>query len=186
MYRDLRKIYWWNGMKKDVTGFVAKCPNCRQVKVEHQRLWGLSQDARIPTLKWDYLKMDFIFSFHELHINIFKLDYSRQNDKLSHFILVKVSYTGEEYAKIYLREMVSLNGVPISNIFDRSTQFTPQFWKSFQKGLITNLSLVEHFTHKLMGKWKEKSKHLEGMLINWVIHFHENFWVLFNLDWIFL
>ncbi|WMV58725.1 hypothetical protein MTR67_052110 [Solanum verrucosum] len=26
-YRDLREIYWWNGMKKDIAEFVAKCPN---------------------------------------------------------------------------------------------------------------------------------------------------------------
>ena len=27
MYRDLREIYWWEGMKKDITEFVAKCSN---------------------------------------------------------------------------------------------------------------------------------------------------------------
>ena len=35
MYHDLREIYWWNGMKKDIARFVSKCPNCQQVKVEH-------------------------------------------------------------------------------------------------------------------------------------------------------
>ena len=28
MYLDLREIYWWNGMKRDIEDFVAKCPNC--------------------------------------------------------------------------------------------------------------------------------------------------------------
>ncbi|WMV24085.1 hypothetical protein MTR67_017470 [Solanum verrucosum] len=40
MYRDLREVYWWNEMKKDILEFVAKCPNCKQVKVEHQKLGG--------------------------------------------------------------------------------------------------------------------------------------------------
>ncbi|WMV58751.1 hypothetical protein MTR67_052136 [Solanum verrucosum] len=35
MYRDLRDVYWWIGMEKDITGFVAKCPNFQQVNVEH-------------------------------------------------------------------------------------------------------------------------------------------------------
>ncbi|WMV46376.1 hypothetical protein MTR67_039761, partial [Solanum verrucosum] len=30
MCRDLREVYWWNCMKKDIAGFVAKCPNCQQ------------------------------------------------------------------------------------------------------------------------------------------------------------
>nr|XP_009795414.1 PREDICTED: uncharacterized protein LOC104242113 [Nicotiana sylvestris] len=38
MYHDLKGIYWWNNMKKDVADFLAKCPNCQQVKAEHQRL----------------------------------------------------------------------------------------------------------------------------------------------------
>ena len=34
MYNDLREVYWWNGMKRDVADFVSNCPNCQQVKVE--------------------------------------------------------------------------------------------------------------------------------------------------------
>lgn len=36
-------------MKKTIKKFVANCPNFEQVKVEHQRPRGLSQDIRIPT-----------------------------------------------------------------------------------------------------------------------------------------
>ncbi|XP_070005367.1 uncharacterized protein [Nicotiana sylvestris] len=35
MYHDLKEVYWWNDMKKNIADFVAKCPNCQQVKVEH-------------------------------------------------------------------------------------------------------------------------------------------------------
>ncbi|XP_073056935.1 uncharacterized protein [Primulina eburnea] len=37
MYRDLKNNYLWNGMKRDVAVFVAKCLTCQQVKSEHQR-----------------------------------------------------------------------------------------------------------------------------------------------------
>ncbi|XP_060200298.1 uncharacterized protein LOC132628537, partial [Lycium barbarum] len=36
MYHDLKEIYWWNDMKKNVANFVAKCPNCQQVKTDGQ------------------------------------------------------------------------------------------------------------------------------------------------------
>ncbi|XP_052489817.1 uncharacterized protein LOC128042501 [Gossypium raimondii] len=32
MYRDLREIYWWLGLKREVTDFVGKCLTCQQVK----------------------------------------------------------------------------------------------------------------------------------------------------------
>ena len=49
MYRDLREVYWWNDMKRDIADFVSKCPNCQQVKVEHQKLGGMTQEIDIPT-----------------------------------------------------------------------------------------------------------------------------------------
>jgi len=49
MYRDLQKVYRWNGMKKDIVEFVAEYPNCQQLKVEHQNSGGLSQYICIST-----------------------------------------------------------------------------------------------------------------------------------------
>ncbi|XP_073132963.1 uncharacterized protein [Henckelia pumila] len=36
MYRDLRTLYWWPGMKIDIGRFVSECLTCQQVKAEHQ------------------------------------------------------------------------------------------------------------------------------------------------------
>ncbi|WMV46617.1 hypothetical protein MTR67_040002 [Solanum verrucosum] len=101
MYRDLHEVFWWNGMKRYIVGFVAKCPNCQQVKVEHQRQGGWSQDIRIPTWKWEDINMDFIVGCPRT---------GRQDDsiwviidrmtKLAHIILVKVSHSAEDYAKL--------------------------------------------------------------------------------------
>ena len=48
MYHDLREVYWWSGMKRDIAEFVSKCPNCQQVKVEHQRPSEVAQNIEIP------------------------------------------------------------------------------------------------------------------------------------------
>ena len=40
MYRDLREVYWWGGMKRYIAKFVSECPNCQHVKAEHQRSGG--------------------------------------------------------------------------------------------------------------------------------------------------
>ena len=47
-------------MKRDIADFVSKCPNCQQVKVEHQKPAGMTQEIDIPTWKWDVIYMDFI------------------------------------------------------------------------------------------------------------------------------
>ena len=51
MYHDLREIYWWDGLKRDIEEFVAKYLNCQKVKDEHQKSGGLLQEIHIPTWK---------------------------------------------------------------------------------------------------------------------------------------
>ncbi|GJT52800.1 putative reverse transcriptase domain-containing protein [Tanacetum coccineum] len=51
MYLDLRDMYWWPSMKKDIATYVSKCLTCSKVKAEHQRPLGLLQQSKIPELK---------------------------------------------------------------------------------------------------------------------------------------
>lgn len=48
MYHDLKRDYWWSGMKIDIAEFVAKCLVCQQFKAEHQRPVGMLQPLEIP------------------------------------------------------------------------------------------------------------------------------------------
>ncbi|KAL4021527.1 hypothetical protein IC575_020329 [Cucumis melo] len=41
MYQDLRSVYWWRGMKREVADFVSRCLVCQQVKAPRQCPAGL-------------------------------------------------------------------------------------------------------------------------------------------------
>ena len=60
MYYDLREVFWWEGLKRDIAVFVAKFPNCQQVKAEHQNLGGLLQEIQETTWKCKDIYMDFV------------------------------------------------------------------------------------------------------------------------------
>ena len=60
MYQDLKKLYWWDGMKKEVAQFVQTCLTCQQIKVEHQKPSGLLQPSEVPEWKWENITMDFV------------------------------------------------------------------------------------------------------------------------------
>jgi hypothetical protein len=51
MYQDLKRKYWWYGLKRDVATHVAMCDVCQRVKVEHQRPAGLLHPLKIPEWK---------------------------------------------------------------------------------------------------------------------------------------
>ena len=42
MYHDLREFYWWDGLKRDIADFVARCPNFKHVKTEHLKSDGMT------------------------------------------------------------------------------------------------------------------------------------------------
>ena len=62
MYQDLKKLFWWFGMKRDIAKFVYACLTCQKSKVEHQKPSGLMQPLEIPEWKWDSITMDFVTS----------------------------------------------------------------------------------------------------------------------------
>ncbi|GKE53839.1 putative reverse transcriptase domain-containing protein [Tanacetum coccineum] len=47
MYYDLRDMYWWPRMKKDVAEYVSNFLTCLKVKAEHQRPSSLLQQPQI-------------------------------------------------------------------------------------------------------------------------------------------
>ena len=60
MYRDLKQLFWWNGMKQEIVQFVSQCLVCQEVKAEHQRPAGLLRPLEIPEWKWEHIMMDFV------------------------------------------------------------------------------------------------------------------------------
>ena len=59
--------------------------------------------------------------------------------KSAHFLAVWMTFTLEEFYRVYIREIVRLYGVPPSIILDRDPRFMAHFWKSFQRAMGTQL-----------------------------------------------
>jgi hypothetical protein len=43
MYQNLKKVYWWPGVKKDVVQYISTCLTYQKAKVGHKKPAGLLQ-----------------------------------------------------------------------------------------------------------------------------------------------
>ncbi|KAA0058399.1 pol protein [Cucumis melo var. makuwa] len=130
MYQDLKRVYWWRNMKREVAEFVSKCLVCQQVKAPRQKPAGLLQPLSIPEWKWENVSMDFITGlprtlrgFTVVWVVVDRLT------KSAHFVPGKSTYTASKWAQLYMSEIVRLHGVPVSIVSDRDARFTSKFWK---------------------------------------------------------
>ena len=163
MYQDLRRQYYWSGMKRHVGDFVRRCLTCQQVKAEHQKPAGLLQPLEVAEWKWEHVTVDFM-----IHL----LRTPRGHDavwvivdrltKSAHFLAVRMTFTMERFCWLYIREIVRLHGVLVSTVSDRDLRFTTHFWKSFQKAMGTRLTMSTTFHPQTDGQFERTIQVLKG------------------------
>ncbi|KAK1414436.1 hypothetical protein QVD17_30180 [Tagetes erecta] len=175
MYMDLRKQYWWPGMKKDIALYVSKCLTCSKVKVEHQRPSGLLVQPEIPVWKWESISMDFVTKLprtpsgcDSIWVIVDRLT------KSAHFLPMRENYPVSKLAKMYIDEIVSRHGVPLDIISDRDSRYMSRFWQSLQACLGTKLNVSTAYHPQTDGQTERTIQTLEDMLRACVIDFGGN------------
>ncbi|WVZ88829.1 hypothetical protein U9M48_035299 [Paspalum notatum var. saurae] len=131
MYYDLKKIFWWYGIKRAVAEYVAIYDTCQRVKTEHQRPAGLLQPLKVQEWKWEEITMDFIVGlprtqkcYNSIWVVVDRLT------KVAHFIPVNTTYSGAKLAELYIYRIVCLHGVPKKIISDRDSHYQASLKKS--------------------------------------------------------
>ncbi|GJR18004.1 putative reverse transcriptase domain-containing protein [Tanacetum coccineum] len=70
----------------------------------------------------------------------------------------------ETLTRLYIKEIVSRHGVPISIILDRDSHFTSRFWQSMQSALGTQLDMSTACHPEIDGQSERTIQTLEDML----------------------
>jgi hypothetical protein len=105
MCKDLKKMYRWPGMKKNVTQNVSICLACHKVKAEHKRIVGLLQPLPVPEWKWEEVTMDFVIGLplSQIKKDAIWVGVDRLT-KAAHFILINVRDPMEKLTKFVFKK----------------------------------------------------------------------------------
>ncbi|KAK1662686.1 hypothetical protein QYE76_050845 [Lolium multiflorum] len=165
MYMDLKELFWWNNMKREIAQYVAECHTCQRVKAEHQSPAGKLQPLPIPEWKWEEIGMDFITG---LPMTNKKKDMIwvivDRLTKSAHFLAVNQQDKGEKLIDLYIKEIVSKHGVPKKIVSDRGSVFTSAFWKQLHEALGSKLDYSTAYHPQTGGQTERTNQILEDML----------------------
>ncbi|GJS63599.1 putative reverse transcriptase domain-containing protein [Tanacetum coccineum] len=108
MYYDLRDLYWWPSMKKDIAEYVSKCLTCSKIKAEHQKPSGLLQQPKIPKWKSEKITMDLVTKlpksssgYDAIWVIVDRLT------KSVYFLAIRKDNKMEKLARIYINEIIA-------------------------------------------------------------------------------
>ncbi|GJU50605.1 retrovirus-related pol polyprotein from transposon TNT 1-94 [Tanacetum coccineum] len=126
------------------------------VKAECQKPSGLLVQPKIPMWKWEKITMDFITKLPKTsngHDTIWVI--VDRLTKYAHFIPTRETDSMETLTRLYIKEIVSQHGVPISIISDHDSLFTSRFWQSLQSALGTQLDMSTTYHPETDGQKEE-------------------------------
>ncbi|GJT98802.1 putative reverse transcriptase domain-containing protein [Tanacetum coccineum] len=90
--------------------------------------------------KWDNITMEFVTKlprtssgYDTIWVIVDRLT------KSAHFLPMTENDFMDKLARLYLKEVVTRHGIPVSSICNRDGRFTSNFWRAFQKALGTHL-----------------------------------------------
>nr|GEU73395.1 putative reverse transcriptase domain-containing protein [Tanacetum cinerariifolium] len=166
------RLYWWPNMKAYIATYVSKCLTCSKVKVEHQKPFGLLFQPEIPEWKWEKITMDFVTKlaktangYDSIWVIVDRIT------KSAHFLPMRETDPMEKLMKLYIKEVVTRHGVPVSIIFDRDSKFTSLFWKVLHKALGTQLDMCMAYHPQTDSQSERTIQTLEDMLRACVLDF---------------
>nr|GEX72223.1 reverse transcriptase domain-containing protein [Tanacetum cinerariifolium] len=132
---------------------------------------ALSRKERVkPKRKWEGIAMDFVTKLPRTssgHDTIWVI--MDRLTKSTYFLPMRKDYKMGRLARLYLNEIISRLGVPISIISDHDSQFTSKFWHSMQEALGTWLDMSTAYHPQTDGQSERMIQTLEDMLRAYIL-----------------
>jgi hypothetical protein len=175
VYHDLRSLYWWTRMKREIAKYISECDTCQRVKASHLKVAGTLQPLPIPSWKWEDLSMDFIVGLPNTsrhHDSIWVI--MDRLTKTTHFLPVHTTHRALKYAEIYIDQIVRLHGIQRTIVSDRGAPFVARFWEQLQESLGTHVIRGSAYHPQTDGQTERVNQILEDMLRACVLHYGKN------------
>lgn len=165
----LKRYFWWKNMTRDTVDFVRSCDECQRNKSSNQQPIGQLQPLQIPLRRWQSVSIDFIMelprtvSGHDAVVVVVD-----RMSKMVHIAPTTSNVNSEEFAQLFLDNVVRLHGLPTELVTDRGSQFISNFWKTLCEKLGMRRAMSTAFHPQTDGQTERTNRVLEDMLRHYI------------------
>jgi len=116
----LDRQYYWKEMRKQVDQYVQNCHSCQQSRTSRHATFGVLQPLPVRQWPWEDISMDFVVGLPECEgFDAVWVELDRLS-KMRHFIPCHTTIDTVGLARLFLREVVRLHGLPRTIVSDRN------------------------------------------------------------------
>ncbi|GJW96300.1 putative reverse transcriptase domain-containing protein [Tanacetum coccineum] len=150
---NMRQLRWIE-LFRDFDSEIRYHPRKANVMVDALSVQGRERDSRNaawPGLtnrkegRWRLLRSSSVYDTNWVIVN--------RLTKSAYFLGIREDYMMEKLARLYINEIVTGHGVPVSIISDRDGRFTSRFRQTLQKALGTRLDISSWDTHSPLAEF---------------------------------
>jgi hypothetical protein len=163
----IRRVFWWNGMVKDITEYVQSCQACQTARHNNAKPSGQSYPILAPTAPWQKVHIDFAGPFRRRapgaghNMVMIVVD---SFTKMARFIKCPRDVDGRAAAELFLNNVWCLFGQPEVIVTDRGPQFSGSFWKMLHERMGTRVGLTASCHPQANGQAEVMVKQMKKML----------------------
>ncbi|GAB2265743.1 hypothetical protein Dimus_037846 [Dionaea muscipula] len=84
--------------------------------------------------------------------------------KSAHFLAIRMTFSLDRLARLYLAKIIRLHVAPVSIVSDRDSRFVSKFWGALHKAFGTRLSFSTAYHPQTNGQSERTIQMLEDML----------------------
>ena len=171
----LHRFYAWPGDRTDVAKYVGSCEECARNKPLRTKRYGPLRPLEPPTTPWQSVTMDRIVQLPPSRGYTAIIVIVDRFTKYAICLPTKESFTSQDLADLFLRQVTYVFGNPKEIISDRGPEFASSLWKTVCTKLGIQRKLSTAYHPETDGQTERLNQTLETYL-RFYVSYHQDNW----------